>query len=108
MNRGTIDTAVARRLVEASALRGAAVVGVPGGWSVLLKIGMEEKALAVQRTGKPRLWRSLDRCIDYLKTELSIVRVELDASNYSAGLVTTRRSDAAERLRAMHAAVKVK
>lgn len=106
MNMGTIDTAVARRLVEASALRGAAVVGLPGGWSVLLKIGLEEKALAVQRTGKPRVWRSLDRCIDYLKTELGIARVDLDASNHSDALSPLRRSDASERLRAAHAAVK--
>ncbi len=51
----TIDTAIAKRMVEASAIRTAAIIGQPGGWSVLLKFGLTEKVLGVQRTDKPRL-----------------------------------------------------
>lgn len=106
MSENTIDTAMARRMVEASAIRGASIVGLPGGWSVMLKLGVTEKPLGTQRTDKPRMWRSLDTCIDYIMNELRIVRVDLlDASNYSAGSVTrTIRADSAARMKHAHQA----
>ncbi|MFZ4538816.1 hypothetical protein [Propionivibrio sp.] len=106
MNAHTIDTAMARRLVEASAIRGASIIGLPGGWSVLLKLGPTEKPLGTQRTDKPRTWRSLDTCMDYLKNELHIVRIDLlDASNHSAGDVTrSTRADSSERMKRAHEA----
>ncbi len=39
MSSHTIDTAMAKRLVEAAAIRGASIIGQPGGWSVVLKLG---------------------------------------------------------------------
>ena len=103
----TIDTAMAKRLVEAAAIRGASIIGQPGGWSVMLKLGMTEKPLGTQRTDTPRLWRSLDRCIDYLTTELHIARFDmLDATNYSAVAIAGKtRGDTAERMRRVHEAV---
>lgn len=102
----TIDTPNARRLVDAAAIRGAAIVGQPGGWCVMLKIGMKETPLGTQRTDKPRTWSSLDSCMQYLRDELKIVKVDgIDASNYSAATVhSRRRKDAAERMRAAHEA----
>ena len=102
----TIDTAMARRMVEACAIRGASIIGQPGGWSVMLKMGMTEKPLGTQRTDKPRTWRSLDTCMAYLRSELNIVRVDsLDASNYSNSDITRRpRLDAAERMKRAHEA----
>lgn len=104
MSTHTIDTLMARQMVEAAAIRGAAIVGQPGGWSVMLKIGMTEKPLGTQRTDKPRTWRSLDTCMAYLREELKIVRVDgLDASNYSGAAVTrARRPDTAARMKAAH------
>lgn len=106
MSTHTIDTAMARRMVEASAIRGASIIGLPGGWSVMLKLGMTEKPLGTQRTDKPRTWRSLDTCMDYLKNELQIARVDLlDASNHSAGDVTrATRADSSERMKHAHEA----
>ena len=106
MTTHTIDTAMARRMVEASAIRGASIIGQPGGWSVMLKMGMIEKPLGTQRSDKPRTWRSLDTCMAYLRSELSIVRVDtLDASNYSNSDSTRRpRLDAAERMKRAHEA----
>lgn len=106
MSAHTIDTAMARRMVEASAIRGASIIGLPGGWSVMLKLGMTEKLLGVQRTDKPRTWRSLDTCMEYLKNELHIVRIDmLDASNHSAGDVTQNtRADSSERMKRAHEA----
>ncbi len=106
MTTHTIDTAMAKRMVEASAIRGASIIGQPGGWSVMLKMGMMEKPLGAQRSDKPRMWRSLDRCVDYLKKELHIARFELlDATNFSTvALVGKSREDASERLRSAHEA----
>jgi hypothetical protein len=106
MSNHTIDTAMAKRMIEASAIRGASIIGQPGGWSVVLKLGVQEKPLGAQRSDKPRMWRSLDRCVEYLKKELHIARFELlDATNYSdVALVGKIREDASERLRKAHEA----
>ena len=106
MSEHTIDTAMAKRMVEAAAIRGAAIIGQPGGWSVMLKLGMTEKPLGTQRTDKPRLWRSLDRCIEYLKNELHIARFDmLDATNHSAVAIAGKsRGDTAARMRRAHEA----
>lgn len=106
MSTHTIDTAMVRRLVEASAIRGASIIGVPGGWSVMLKLGLTEKALGSQRRDTPRLWRSLDTCMAYLRKDLHIARVDLlDASNHSEVDVSrSTRADASERMKQAHAA----
>jgi hypothetical protein len=106
VNTHTIDTLLARQMVEAAALRGASIIGQPGGWSVMLKIGKTEKPLGTQRTDKPRTWRSLDSCMTYLRDELHIVRVDgIDASQYSAASVhTKRRADSSARMKAAHEA----
>lgn len=106
MSTHTIDTAMARRMVEASAIRGASIIGVPGGWSVMLKLGLTEKALGSQRRDTPRLWRSLDTCMAYLRKDLHIARVDLlDASNHSEVDVSrSTRADASERMKQAHAA----
>ncbi len=106
MSSHTIDTAMAKRMVEASAIQGASIIGQPGGWSVVLKLGTQEKPLGVQRSDKPRIWRSLDRCVDYLKKELHLARFELlDATHFSdVPLEGKSREDASERLRNAHEA----
>lgn len=104
--KNTIDTAIAKRLVEASAISGASIVGQSGGWSVMLKVGMQEKALGVQRSDKPRLWKSLDRCVDYLKNELQIAHIDmLDATEFSpAPMAGSSKNNASERMRNAHEA----
>lgn len=106
MSTYTIDTAMARRMVEASAIRGASIIGLPGGWSVMLKFGTAEKPLGTQRTDKPRTWRSLDTCMDYLRNELHIVRIDmLDASRHSADETSrSTRADSSERMKHAHEA----
>lgn len=104
--KDTIDTAIAKRMVDAQAIRTASIIGQPGGWSVLLKIGTQEKTLGAQRTDKPRLWKSLDRCVDYLKSELHIARFDmLDATQFSAIPMTGNTTNkAGERMRQAHEA----
>ena len=105
MRNHTIDTSIAKRMAESSAIRGASIIGQPGGWSVVLKLGLHERPLGMQRSDKPRTWRSLDRAVAYLKNELHIVRFDLlDATNHSVGepLAGKSRADASERLRLAH------
>jgi hypothetical protein len=107
MSTHTIDTAMAKRMVRADAIQGAEIIGKKGGWSVILKLGQTKNALGAQRTNKPRLWRSLDRCVDYLKNELNIPRFDLlDATHHSASTVNggKARADASARLRNAHEA----
>ncbi len=94
-------------MIEAAAIRGVVIIGQAGGWSVFFKLGATEKPLGTQRTDQPRLWRSLDRCVDYLKNELHLARFELlDATNYSSVPLEggKSRDDASARLRNAHEA----
>ena len=107
MNTPTIDTLMAKRMAAASAIQGASIIGQQGGWSVVLKMGLQERPLGAQRSDKPRTWRSLDRAVAYLKKELQISRFDLlDATLHTEGepLVGKSREDAAQRLRNAHAA----
>jgi hypothetical protein len=49
----TIDTAKAKRMAAASAIQGASIIGQPGGWTVMLKLGVVEQPLGTQRTDTP-------------------------------------------------------
>ena len=98
MRSHTIDSAMAKRMVEASVIHGASIIGQPEGWSVLLKLGTQEKLLGVKRSKRPRMWRNLDRCMGYLKKELHITRFDLlDATHFSGvGLVGKSSEDVSE------------
>lgn len=106
MNSQTIDTAIAKRMVDANAILGASIIGQSGGWSVMLRLGITEKPLGTQRTDKPRIWRSLDSCISYLTNELHISKFDmLDATNYHKVASTSiLRNDTSERMRRAHEA----
>lgn len=101
MTTQPIDTAMAKRLVETAAIQGASIIGQPGGWAVMLKLGMHERPLGVQRGNKPRMWRSLDTCMAYLKDELHIARIDsLDGTHHTAAaLPGVARPDSAKRMR---------
>ncbi len=101
MTATTIDTAMAKRLVETAAIQGASIIGQAGGWAVLLKLGKQERPLGVQRGHKPRTWRSLDTCMAYLKNELHIARIDtLDATHHTAAAVPgVSRPDSSKRMR---------
>ncbi len=62
----TIDHMTLERLVEAGAVRGASIVGQPGGWGVVIQYGMIERALAAKR-GAIRIFRKFETLVSYLK-----------------------------------------
>lgn len=97
----TIDHTTLQRLVEAGAVRGADVIGQPGGWEVVIKYGMVERALAARR-GAIRVFRHLETLVNYLR-EIGISQFNVNAANYDP-TATTRppRPDTSERLKRMY------
>lgn len=101
----TIDHTTLSRLAEAGAVRSAHIIGQNGGWGVLVKCGMTERALAAQRSHQVRIFRKFETLVNYLKS-VGIARFDVDAVNYdAASLKTTRnRPDRAEAMKSAHEA----
>jgi len=98
----TIDHSTLTELVEAGALRGAHVVGQPGGWSLRVKYGAAERALAAQRSRQVRVFRRIETLVSYLK-DVGIEHFDVDAVDYQAEGGKTR-PDRAEAMRRAHEA----
>lgn len=104
MNTETIDHTTLSRLAEAGAVRSAHIVGQKGGWGVLVKYGMTERALAAQRSHQVRIFRRFETLVSYLKG-VGIARFEVDAVDYDPALKTTRaRPDRAVAMKNAHEA----
>lgn len=100
----TIDHTTLSRLVEAGAVRGAHVVGQPGGWAVMVKYGMTERPLAAQRSRQVRVFRRFETLVSYLK-DVGLSQFDVDAANYDRDSVTVaKRPDRAEALKKAHEA----
>lgn len=95
---------MAKLLAQTLSIDGASIIGQPGGWSVSLRVGSRDQALSAQRSGQPRTWRSLDRCVHYLRSELQLTQFELlDATQHSdIHPPRKRRADTSERMRKTH------
>ncbi|AKH63520.1 hypothetical protein GPY51_07960 [Photorhabdus laumondii subsp. laumondii] len=101
----TIDHGTLSHLVEAGAVKGAHIVGQPGGWAVMVRYGMHERPLAAQRSRNVRLFRKFETLVSYLK-KIGIARFDVDSSNYAPAPpnTSTRRPDRAEALKRTHEA----
>ena len=99
-----IDGKAVRSLVEAQAIRGATILGQPGGWAVLVRYGAAERAVAAQRARQPRLWRNLNSAAAYVRDDLGLARFEVDTLRHQPDAIVRRRPDQAEALRRAHAA----
>ena len=95
----TINHATLEQLIDADAVRSATVVGVQGGWSVLVRYGMAERRLAAKRGGV-RTWRRLDAVAGYLRG-LGLARFEVDAVNHE-DTPGQKRPDRAKAMRELH------
>lgn len=105
MSTETIDHTTLSRLAEAGVVRSAHIVGQAGGWGILVKYGMTERALAAQRSHQVRIFRKFETLVSYLKG-VGIARFEVDAVNYDASSLklTRTRPDSAETMRKAHKA----
>lgn len=105
MSTETIDHQTLKHLVEAGAIRGATVIGQPGGWGVVVQDGMTERAIAAKR-GPLRVWRRFETLVNYLK-DMGLYHYQVDAVNYSSESLhesAPKRPDAATRMRRAHEA----
>ena len=100
----TIDHATLAHLVEAGAVRGADVIGQSGGWGVVIKYGMTERALAARR-GAVRNFKKFETLVSYLKA-LGIAEYKVNATNFDTVALKERgtRPDATARLKNDHQA----
>ena len=103
MNAKTVKLSTLRELVEAGSVRSAAIVGLPGGYSVQVRYGMSDRALAA-RTGDVRIFSKIDGAAKILRA-LGVVKAELDTSGYSpSSLLSKRRPDRTKALQDAHKA----
>ena len=72
------------QLVAAGAVRVVVAVGQPNGWSLLVRYGLAERALAAQRSNQVRVFRKLDTLQAYL-LEIGVIRFEVDAAGFMGG-----------------------
>jgi hypothetical protein len=93
----TIDHTTLQHLVEAGAVRGADVIGQPGGWGIVIKYGMTERTLAARR-GAIRKFNRLEALVNYLKG-IGISQFVVNASGYDPASKRVRRPDTAERMK---------
>lgn len=100
----TIDQPTLVRLVEAGAVRGASIIGQPGGWGVVIQYGTTERKLAARR-GAVRNFARFETLVSYLK-KIGIAKYQVDATQYDPTTVKEERfrEDAAERMRHAHEA----
>jgi predicted transcriptional regulator len=94
-----IDGRAVKSLVEAKALRGATILGQPGGWAVVVRYSGTERTVAAQRTHKARLWRNLNTVAAYVRDELGLPRFEVDSADHEPDAIERKRPDTSERLR---------
>lgn len=104
MTTNTIDHSTLSRLVEAGVVRGAHVVGQPGGWSVMVKYGVHEHPLATTNTRAVRVWRHFETLAAYLK-DMGVTQFDVDAANFDRESETaTKRPDRSTVLKRAHEA----
>ena len=104
MSLEIIDGKVVKNLAGAHALNGAVVFGQPGGFAVLVRYGVNERAVAAQRSRRMRIWRNLNTAAAYVRDELGIARFEIDMTDHDPAAVERKRPDTAERQRHIHEA----
>ena len=104
MSTETIDHSTLAKLTEAGVVRSAHVIGQAGGWGVMVKYGMAERALAAQRSQQVRVFKKLETLVEYLKG-VGIARFDVDSVNFSTdSLTSAKRPDRAEAMKEAHKA----
>lgn len=97
----TVKLATARELAAAGSVRDTVLVGQRGGYAVLFKVGMGERALATKE-GLPRLFAGVDAAARVLR-KIGIARYQVDASSLAEGdLIRRHRPDRAAALKRTH------
>ncbi|MEW4339702.1 antitoxin PaaA2 family protein [Chromobacterium vaccinii] len=100
----TIDHTTLSHLIDAGSVRNAQAVGQSGGWSVIVKCGASEHALATSRSKQVRLFKKLETLVAYL-AGVGITHFDVDAAQFNpAGAQRVQRPDRSAALRRAHQA----
>ena len=93
-----LDTA--RQLVDAGAIQGAEVIGLPGGWAIQLKTYNRMQTLAT-RQAKPRMFSTLETALKLIREQLGLHgRLVVDPDKWApVGLHTRCRPDRSAAMR---------
>lgn len=85
---------IARQLVDAGAVQGAEVIGLPGGWAVQLKTYNCVRTLAT-RQAEPRMFSTFETAVKVIREQLGLHgRLVVDPEKWAPiGLHTRRRPD---------------
>ena len=84
-----IDTPTLRKLAAMGQASHLIAKGVPGGYILVLRSGLDEEALKAQRGG-PRLFRKLEAVVNYL-ADMGISSFEVDSSSWDPDSLLNRR-----------------
>ena len=87
----TVNLATARELAAAGAVRHVTLLGRPGGFAILLRVGMADQLLAT-KVGEPRVFAKMETAAELLRGELGVAQFDVDASNYSKSDLMRRRN----------------
>ncbi len=101
----TLDHSTLGQLVAANAIRGANIVGEPGGWGVVIRHGRLRQRLAATRSKEARVFKRFETLVSYLR-DMGISRFDVDASEFDAA--ASRRStrpDTSATMKQAHAAL---
>ncbi len=101
----TIKLATARELVDSGSVQGAEILGLPGGYSILLHLGSRPRQLGA-KSGDPRIFSSVDAASRMLRKLGLLNNISLNLVDYSPDgrLARPRRPDRANALRHAHEA----
>jgi len=98
-----LQLATARELIDAGSVRTVELVGQPGGYAVVLHVGMQQRPLGAKARGSARIFTKLETAVSTLR-ELGVVNFVVDASNHGPGLIKRKRPDASRQLSEAHRA----
>ena len=102
MAEEAINHSMLAKLVESGSVRAAHVIGLAGGWGIIVKCGKTVRPLAAQR-GKVRLFSRLETVAAYLKG-IGIARFDVDVLGHDPARARRARPDRAASLKRAHAA----
>lgn len=99
-----IDHTTLSRMVETGVVHSAHVVGLPGGWAVVVKSEKHECLLVTKNTRIVRVWRRFETLVSCLKG-IGLTQFEVDTSNFEQNNTSrAKRPDRAQALKKIHEA----
>lgn len=97
----TIDHLTLSHLADAGSVQSAKAIGQAGGWSIVVRYGAYQRALAASRSKQVRVFKKLETLVGYLAT-LGITQFEVDSTAFDPN--SPQRTQRPDRSAALHRA----